>query len=67
MQFDRKDMLLALGGGVVGDITGFVADFLKCFKISLMDFIDVVNQPFIELHILYQSICDKRGDFGRNK
>ena len=24
-KFDRKDMLLALGGGVVGDITGFVA------------------------------------------
>ncbi len=24
-QFDRKDMLLALGGGVVGDTTGFVA------------------------------------------
>lgn len=24
-QFDRKDMLLALGGGVVGDLTGFVA------------------------------------------
>ena len=23
--FDRKDMLLALGGGVVGDLTGFVA------------------------------------------
>ena len=24
-QFDRKDMLLALGGGVVGDLTGYVA------------------------------------------
>lgn len=24
-QFDRKDMLLALGGGVVGDMTGFAA------------------------------------------
>lgn len=24
-QFDRKDMLIALGGGVVGDLTGFVA------------------------------------------
>lgn len=24
-QFDRKDMLVALGGGVVGDLTGFVA------------------------------------------
>jgi len=24
-EFDRKDMLLALGGGVVGDLTGFVA------------------------------------------
>lgn len=24
-KFERKDMLLALGGGVVGDITGFVA------------------------------------------
>lgn len=24
-QFDRKDMLIALGGGVVGDTTGFVA------------------------------------------
>ena len=24
-KFDRKDMLLALGGGVVGDLTGFVA------------------------------------------
>lgn len=24
-KFDRKDLLLALGGGVVGDITGFVA------------------------------------------
>ncbi len=24
-QFDRKDLLLALGGGVVGDITGFAA------------------------------------------
>ena len=23
--FDRKDMLLALGGGVTGDLTGFVA------------------------------------------
>ena len=23
--FDRKDMLLALGGGVCGDLTGFVA------------------------------------------
>ena len=24
-QFDRKDMLIALGGGVVGDLTGYVA------------------------------------------
>ncbi|MCR5753883.1 MAG: 3-dehydroquinate synthase [Acetatifactor sp.] len=24
-EFDRKDMLIALGGGVVGDLTGFVA------------------------------------------
>ena len=24
-QFDRKDLLIALGGGVVGDLTGFVA------------------------------------------
>lgn len=24
-EFDRKDMLLALGGGVVGDVTGFIA------------------------------------------
>ncbi len=24
-QFDRKDMLIALGGGVVGDVTGYVA------------------------------------------
>ena len=24
-KFDRKDMLLALGGGVTGDLTGFVA------------------------------------------
>ena len=23
--FDRKDLLIALGGGVVGDLTGFVA------------------------------------------
>ena len=24
-KFDRKDMLVALGGGVVGDLTGFAA------------------------------------------
>lgn len=24
-QFDRKDLLIALGGGVVGDVTGFIA------------------------------------------
>ncbi|MFR3343650.1 MAG: hypothetical protein ACLTS6_06110 [Anaerobutyricum sp.] len=24
-EFDRKDMLLALGGGVTGDLTGFAA------------------------------------------
>ena len=25
MHFDRKDFLVALGGGVVGDMTGFAA------------------------------------------
>lgn len=27
-KFDRKDLLIALGGGVVGDLTGFAAGHL---------------------------------------
>ena len=33
-KFDRKDILLALGGGVVGDLTGFAAStYLRGIKV----------------------------------
>ena len=35
--FDRKDFLVALGGGVVGDVTGYVAGFFTWRKVQLVD------------------------------
>lgn len=60
-QFDRKDMLLALGGGVVGDMTGFAAaTFLRG--------IDFIQVPTSLLSQLDSSIGGKTGvDFEQYK
>ena len=59
--FDRKDMLLALGGGVVGDMTGFVsATYLRG--------VDFIQVPTSLLAQLDSSIGGKTGvDFEQYK
>ena len=60
-QFDRKDLLLALGGGVVGDITGFTAA-------TYLRGIDYIQVPTSLLAQVDSSIGGKTGvDFEQYK
>lgn len=53
-QFDRKDMLIALGGGVVGDLTGFTAS-------TYLRGIDFIQVPTSLLAQVDSSIGGKTG------
>ena len=60
-EFDRKDLLLALGGGVTGDLTGFAAS-------SYLRGIDFVQVPTSLLAQVDSSIGGKTGvDFDAHK
>lgn len=60
-QFDRKDMLLALGGGVVGDLTGYAAA-------TYLRGIDFIQVPTTLLSQADSSIGGKTGvDFDQYK
>lgn len=60
-KFDRKDMLLALGGGVVGDLTGFAAA-------TYLRGIDFIQVPTTLLSQVDSSIGGKTGvDFDAYK
>lgn len=60
-KFERKDMLLALGGGVVGDITGFVAA-------TYLRGVDFIQIPTTLLAQVDSSVGGKTGvDFDQYK
>lgn len=54
LKFDRKDILIALGGGVVGDLTGFVAA-------TYLRGIDFIQMPTTLLSMTDSSVGGKTG------
>lgn len=54
LKFDRKDMLIALGGGVVGDLTGFAAA-------TYLRGIDFIQMPTTLLSMTDSSVGGKTG------